>query len=308
MAGIYIPTEHTITHRQFLAAEPNIEVLIGGQSDVKAALAPPLIDRAAFNYADTGESPIEGYFKFKHHLPRMPKLRVVIYSLALPSFVGVRKQRLYSRVYRRGQISRADYPALRELGVRRPALENLVARAKFTGKSEMYEMRENLKRRLRRQPPRPPIKGVLVDGFRYQEGSKVEADRATTMAAHHFAGDDPLDPTLLDYFERLLRLCRDRGLTTVTVSAPVTDVYLAEAEKYVTRDQVFGATVHHPRFAGLIDHHIDMTDMFADRYEFFRDQNHMNARGAEAASRHVASVLGDLVRPAATELIAPTGR
>ncbi|MDH3498865.1 MAG: hypothetical protein OEM97_01975 [Acidimicrobiia bacterium] len=304
MADIYVPTEYALTHKQFLAAEPNIEVLIGGQSDVKAALAPPLIDAAAFNYADTGESPIESYFKLKHHLPRMPKLRVLIYSLSLPSFVGIRKERLYGRMYRRGQLSRADYPALREIGVASPIRDHIGALLKFTGKPELFRMRQNLIRKLSRKSPLPPAKGELVRGFRYQEGSKVEPRMALRMAEHHFKGD-PLDPVLIDYFEQLLHLCRDNKVTVVTVSPPVTDIYLAAAEKYVTRADLFAATVDNPRFDGLIHKHIDMTDMYATRYELFRDQNHMNASGAELASRHVASVLGDLVHPEATGLTHP---
>jgi hypothetical protein len=298
----YVPTEYSLTHRQFLAAEKSVEVLIGGQSDVKCALAPDLIDAHAFNYADTGESPIEGYFKLRHHLPRMPKLRLVMYSLSLPSFVGVRKERLYPRLYRRGHLTRSDYPALRELGVASPLRDHLSAMVKLTGKPELFRMRKNLERKLRGRPPLPPFKGVLVDGFRLQEGSDVRAGHAAAMARHHFEGDQPLDAVLVDYFERMARLCRDAGVIFVTVSPPLTDVYLDAAEEFLTREELRAATVDNPRFDGLIHTHIDMTDMVASKYELFRDQNHMNAAGAEIASRHVAEVLGDHVSPIATSL------
>ncbi len=303
--GIYVPTEYATTHRQFLAAESSTEVLIAGQSDVKACLAPPLIDRAAFNYSDTGESPIESYFKLRYHLPRMPKLRILLYSLAIASFVGVRTQRLYSRMYRRGYIRPSDYPALRELGVRNPAVEHITSMLKFTGKPELAQTVTNAWRAVRRQPPLPPLKGELLRGFRYIEGSRVEADRAADMARHHFAGHDPCDPLLIGYFEKILQLCKEQGITVIAVSAPVTDLYLKAAAEYVTWDEVLAATVHNPRFEGLLDGHIDMTHMFEDRYELFRDQNHMNVLGAQEASRHVAAVLGDRVRPELSELPAP---
>ena len=302
MSGWYIPTEYSLTHRQFLDAEKDVEVLIGGQSDVKCALAPELIDARAFNYADTGESPIEGFYKLRYHLPRMPRLRLVIYSLSLPSFVGVRKERLYPRLYRRGHLTRADYPALRQLGMASPAREHLTALVKFTGKPELYRMRENLKRKLSGKPPLPPFKGELRKGFRLQEGSDVRPHAAAGMAQHHFEGDEPLDPVLIDHFERMAQLCRDAGVRFVTVSPPVTDAYLEAAEGFLTRDDLHAATVDHPRFADLIHTHIEMTDMVATKYELFRDQNHMNAAGAEVASRHVVEVLSDLVSPPATSL------
>ena len=304
--GIYVPTEYSATHKQFLASETTIEVLIGGQSDIKATLAPDMIDRHAFNYADTGESPIESFFKMRFHLPCMPRLRLLIYSVSLPSFVGVRKQRLYSRLYRRGHITRADYPALRAFGVISPPWEHFSALFRRTGKPELYETRRNVIRLLKREPLVHSLKGPIVKGYRYQTGSRVDPDLAVKMAAHHFEGD-PLDPVLIDYFEKLLRLCADHDVKVVALSPPVTDAYLAAAEKYVTRDELFAATIRNPRFGDLIDRHIDMTDLFATRYECFRDQNHMNAAGAREASRYVATQLGDLVHPATTELVPPTG-
>lgn len=304
MPGVVVSTEHSVTHRQFLAARDRIEVLIGGQSDVKTALAPQLIDRAGFNYADTGESPIEGFFKMRRHLDEMPNLRVFMYSLALPSFVGTRTERLYARVYRRGHVTRSDYPSLKELGVRSPMRDRICAVFECTGKSELMQTRRNIVRRLRGRRPLPPVKGTVVSGFRYSEGSRVDPRQAASLARHHFSGD-PLDPIVIGYFERMLRMVKERGVTVVTVAPPVTDVYLEAAKPYLTVDQLESATVRNPRFEGLIDQHIDMTTMFADRHELFRNQNHMNAQGAEVASRHVAAVLGPIVRPGTASIERP---
>lgn len=296
MAQIYVPTESALTHRQFKSCASSIEVLIGGQSDIKASIVPTLLHPQAFNFSDTGEGSIESYFKFRTILPEVPNIRCLVYSLSLPQFVGVRSERLYSRIYRHGYVTRDDYADLRALGVRSPARERLLARFEVTGKAELFVMRQNVINALKAKPTRGLLKGELIRGYRRQDGSHVDVERAETMVDHHFnEGGVPVDPVMVSYFERMLRLFADRGVPVVTVSPPVTDVYRKAAERHVSIDEIRAATLESPAFEGLVTRHIDMTTAFESDYEYFRDQNHMNARGAQAATEFLRAEISDLI-------------
>ncbi len=296
--GLLIRPEETRTYEEFLRHAADLELLIAGQSDIKNALIPSAFGVEAYNFADTGESFIETYYKLRHHLDDMPRLRVVILPLSIYSFSSFRTDRIRPLAFRRRYIRWSDIRELYRMKGWVVVRQKLLSYAQMVGKREVYWFLRRLKRTVTRSAPPPPPDRVTLDrGHRRLYKNDVRPHRAKGLVRFMLEGSNLYDPHLLDYFERTLRLCADRGLRVVTVACPLTDLYLEAAAEFVTPEQFRDRILSDDRFTRYIDRHLDHAELFPERHEYFADQNHLNHRGAEVFSRLVAEEIADLLTP-----------
>ncbi|MBN2309600.1 MAG: hypothetical protein JXR94_11545 [Candidatus Hydrogenedentes bacterium] len=86
---------------------------------------------------------------------------------------------------------------------------------------------------------------------------------------------------MVDYFRRILELCRARGLRVVAVRFPVSKPYSDALDPHVPPEE-FDAALH-----GLLADYpevtvLDYSRLFADRDDYFVDPNHLNVVGSRA--------------------------
>lgn len=105
----------------------------------------------------------------------------------------------------------------------------------------------------------------------------------------HFA--DPLiAEELYDVFERFLELAQREGVQVIGVRYPLTVAYKEEAAK-------FNLAELDERYASLqLSAVLDYRDLFDDHQDYFRDQDHLNEKGAHAFSPIIAKDLASIIK------------
>jgi hypothetical protein len=291
--AIQLETEEDATFDQFAQVSDRIEVLILGQSDIKAALDPERFPAETFNLADHGENFIETYHKLKRHLPEMPRLKVVVMALGPWTFSSFRTDRLRTFMYRR-YIGWKDIRELRTLKGSRVVRQKLKSMFQVVDPLPLRRTAKSLMLVMRGGEPLD-TKGELYRGHRRNNRSDVRAHAAVNMVRHHFEGSTLLDPHIVAYFAKTLELCRDKGLTVVMVTCPVVDLYRIEMEKYITGADLRRIVWDEWGMGPLIARHVDGLGMYEDRYELFTDQNHINLTGSRLFTDHVVAEIADLL-------------
>ena len=106
--------------------------------------------------------------------------------------------------------------------------------------------------------------------------------------AKHF-GDPLVAEELYDVFERFLGLARREGIRVVGVRYPLTLAYKEEAAKFNLEelDQRYAAVP--------LESVLDYRDIFDDHQDYFRDQDHLNEKGARMFSRIIADDLRKVI-------------
>lgn len=293
-ASIQLRGEDDETFRQFRRHAPRIEVLIMGQSDIKSAIDPEVIPVEAFNFSDYGENFIESYHKLRFHLKDMPNLKMVMLPLGPWSFSSYRTDRLRTFVYRRGYIGWRDLGELSRLKGRDVYRQKLKGYIQIVDPLAVRRSLKSLLQVLRGGQPLP-LKGRVVRGHRRSTQSDVNPRAARKMVRHQLEGKVVFDPHLLDYFGRLLKLCRENGLTVITVACPVVDIYLEVASDYVTWAQLTDKVWGELGLGDMIDRQVGGIDVFPTEYSLFVDQNHLNIDGARRFTALVLSQVADLL-------------
>ncbi|MBA3937681.1 MAG: hypothetical protein H0X38_09480 [Planctomycetes bacterium] len=112
---------------------------------------------------------------------------------------------------------------------------------------------------------------------------------ARQRALEHLAGMAPFDPAPVAALARIRQLCVERGLTLTVLDAPVTDLYYRE----------LAARSDPARYAQILDEELvahgivplDLHALFADRYDLFRDPDHLLAAGRREVTARIAAAL-----------------
>jgi hypothetical protein len=288
------------TVRGFEEQKDQIQILFMGQSDMKYAIIPKIMSYPSYNFADLGENYIGNYLKLKHHVDQMPRLKIVVLGLSLPSFSSARlnwnERRNFSlsNYFNYGYITYQDFKELYKMK------GSIVLRQKISSISPLLEKAQfrffwrNMKKLIRNQPIQ---KTVIEDGYVKVSGSAVmEGLVARRVDTHFQKGDqDEFDKDLLFYFERILILCHQRGIKVVALMIPTTDYYLKQAEKYMTKDVLYEKVLMNPKYRPYIYRHLDYLDLYAKNHDFFIDADHLNYQGATVFSERIASELSKVM-------------
>jgi hypothetical protein len=230
----------------------------------------------------------------------MPRLKVIVLGLSLPSFSSARlnwnERRHFSmsNYFSFGYITHQDFKELYEMK------GFIVVRQKISSCSPLLDRVQfrffwrNIKKLIGNKPIQ---KTVIEDGYVKVSGSAVMDGLVAKRVDSHFQEDDQndFDKDLLSYFERILILCHQRGIKVVTLMIPTTDYYLKHAEKYITKDVLYEKVLTNPKFSPYLYKHLDYLDLYAKDHALFIDADHLNHKGATVFSEQIALELAKVM-------------
>lgn len=281
------------TVKDFEKQKSEIQILFLGQSDMKRAVIPEAMPFKAYNFAGSGESFIETYYKLKYYIDEMPSLKVVVLPLPLASFSSFRTDRINSKYYSYGYISFRDLWELYQTKGLLVVRQKIMSLFPLLNPGQMRVFWENVRRLIKKEPIE---RAVIQEGYHRMTLKGIVNEKvATRSVQRHFRGDNIFDKDLLLYFEKILTLCHQRGIKVVTLMPPVTDYYLKHAEKYVTKATLYEKVFSNPNLSRYIYKHLDYLNLYAKDHALFADGEHLNHEGAVAFSGLIVSDLSKIM-------------
>jgi hypothetical protein len=288
------------TVKGFEEQKDQIQILFMGQSDMKYAIIPKVMPYQSYNFADLGENYIGNYLKLKHYIDQMPRLKVVVLGLSLPSFSSARlnwnERRHFSmsNYFSHGYITHQDFRELYKMKGFIVVMQKISSFSPLLDRVQFRFFWRNMKKLIRNKPIQ---KTAIEDGYVKVSGSAVMDGLVAKRVDSHFQEDDQndFDKDLLSYFERILILCHQRGIKVVTLMIPTTDYYLKHAEKYITKDVLYEKVLTNPKFSPYLYKHLDYLDLYAKDHALFIDADHLNHKGATVFSEQIASELAKVM-------------
>ncbi len=280
--------------RQFEEHPERIDVLVMGDSHAQASVDPRVFD-SAFNFASSGESYTQTYYKLAAVLEDPDRqIRCIVLPADLHSFSSMRRDRIENPAY---WVQHMDFLKVgRERG-RLPRYVVRYGRARFV---PYLGEADNVIWWLDRYVFDDAKTDVhpLIDGFLPKSGqfgvmtATERAGNADGRARWHFAGKDPLDADFIAYLDKSLALCREHEVGVVLVTYPVTRAYAEAAAPLVSRDSV------HTTIQDLAErypeaHVFDFLEAFSDQGHLFSDSDHLNEQGARVFSAMLEDRLAD---------------
>ncbi|NWG01876.1 MAG: hypothetical protein HXY44_03335, partial [Syntrophaceae bacterium] len=285
------------TVRGFEERKDQIQILFMGQSDMKYAIIPKVMPYPSYNFAEVAENYIGTYLKLKYYIDEMPRLKMVVLGLPLPSFSSARlnwiERRHLTNYFSFGYVTHQDFKELVHRNGFIVVRQKISSFSPLLDKGQFKTFWKNMRKWLQNQPIQ---KTVMEDGYiRFPEYATVPENELMERVAikrvrDHFLDDhqNDFDKDLLSYFERILILCHQRGVKVVTLMTPMTDHYIKHAEKYMTKSALYEKVLTHPRFSPYLTKHLDYLDFYAKDYALFIDEDHLNHKGAMIFSERVA--------------------
>lgn len=117
-------------------------------------------------------------------------------------------------------------------------------------------------------------------------------------AGHHFRGEpgERVSPVMIDYFIKIVRLCRREKVTLVLVKFPVSREYLRAASALISVDGLYR------RVEGMLKenkcHHVHILDyqgLFFEKPHMMNDSDHLNRAGKQIVSRKIKRDIAPLL-------------
>lgn len=271
-----------------------VQILFCGASDVKYGIVPDEFPNKTFNFAGTGENYMEIYYKLKHYIQDMPELKLVVLSVGLASFSAERTSELNWEYFTYGYINYRDFMELYKMQGSKVIGQRLLSFCPILDRLQMKLLLGNLKRLFTHQRI---DKTEMISGYVKYEGSEVDEATAIKRVKREFEGNDIFDENTLLYFKKILELCRDHGVTVVTLTLPVTDQYLKHSAKYVNKEMIYQKIFMDPSYSRMIYRHLDFLDeKYGREHDLFLNQDHFNYKGALKFSRMIAAECSAVLR------------
>jgi Uri superfamily endonuclease len=287
------------TVKGFEEQKDQIQILFMGQSDMKYAIIPKVMPYKSYNFAEVAENYIGTYLKLKYYMDEMPRLKVVVLGLPLPSFSSSARsnwieRRHSSNYFSYGYITHQDFKELYKMK------GFIMVRQKISSFSPLLDIGQfktfwrNVRKWIRNQPIQ---KTIVEDGYIRFPGSAVMEGLAERRVNVHFQENNKndFDKDLLSFFERILVLCHQRGVKVVTLMIPMTDYYLKHAEKHMTKAALYEKVLTNPQYSPYIYKHLDYLDLYAKDHPLFINEDHLNHEGATVFSERIASELSKIM-------------
>jgi hypothetical protein len=285
------------TVKGFEEQKDQIQILFLGQSDMKYAIIPKEMPYKSYNFAEFGENYIGTYFKLRHYIGEMPRLKIVVLPLPLESFAPGRLEwiglRYFPQYFSYGYVTNQDFRELYKIMGFAVVKQKLASFSPMLDKMQMKTFWRNMKKLIRNQPIRM---SRIDDGYFYSTSlSAVKEGHAIEKVRGYFRKKNDFEKNLLSYFEKILMLGHNRRVKVVTLTLPVTDYYLTHAEKYVTRVGLYEKVFLNPKLSPYIFKHIDYLELYAKDHSLFIDVEHLNHKGATLFSQLIASELSKVM-------------
>jgi hypothetical protein len=117
----------------------------------------------------------------------------------------------------------------------------------------------------------------------------VDKNKARRRADYHFRNQNAVDETLLAYFQKILTLCKSRGISILTLQVPMSKHYIQFASKYIKDEELKRIVFKNPGLNSLIYRNLNFLYAYADEDSFFLDDgDHLNVNGRKAFSAILA--------------------
>lgn len=283
----YMPIEYSMwrEEKDYVESSANAKTLIIGDSRAKSGIQPLLLeDENTYNMAIGGSTPIEMYYALEEYLSHneAPERAIIIFA-----------QYHLCDIDNWGQTQTYNYLSGDELlEVYLTALKN--NETKLLGD---HFFTDTLSYKLRF--PNKYLSSIYNARFngRYTENKNkydsVRADRGYTVfgedegndgvsyETHHPEFDS--SKTVLLYYDKLLNLCKDNGISVIIEQAPLNETSTAQvSEDFLSGYEQFLQEIEqkYPEFT--VVHEIP-------EYEnmYFGDNNHLNKRGSAVFTQYI---------------------
>lgn len=249
------------------------EVLILGDSHPEAAIMPERMESAkVYNFASSGESYIQTYYKLRKIIDKMPQLRIVVLPFDPHSFSPKRETRFTNYRYWSQYI---DFFGSADLYRKRELQEEWLIREVvpyFNGKEKIIQsIKSHLENGL--TPIEDGYRPHTAD-FSYLDKKERKA-RAENMIKYQIGNSKPVSGILWRYFNMTIQLAKNKGIEVIIVSYPLTDEYLQSVNE---RPNI--KITNYPDPPGSLVY-FDYSGFFKGKTNLFHDPNHLNNKGAK---------------------------
>ncbi len=285
--------------KQFVEDKYKVEVLFCGGSDMSHDVNPSRLHFEAFNFGHTLENYIETYYILKHYINEMPSLRLVVLEVNLAHFSSKYSTVPKKEYFINGYLNFDDMRELYKFKGNAVVWGKLLSYCSIIKRSYMYNFINRLSDLM---SGKGIVKKNIHKGFVYlrDEKSRIFNDEITEQMSirrgdYDFDGYNAFDEDSLVYFEKVLRLCKERNITVVTTTLPVTGYYLRQSSNYINKDIFFAKIINNPRFNKYIYKHLDFLETFSNRYELFLDVTHLNYKGSAVFSDLISNSISEIL-------------
>lgn len=233
-----------------------------------------------FNFANGGDPIPIWYFKLKWLTDKQVPVNTLLLELDYHIFSYYRTVNVETVTLQYAKY--IDEPVPTSLGIY-PAPNSYAAQVRLYSLQPNYSpiVHKALVKYLRKelQPPQMAENGATVSITRFVD--QLEADRlkeAEKRVKLHLYNSHLINPDLLEYYERIIRLALDKGIRVVVIRYPLSNEYLSLINDKT--DQEFSDVVAYleNKYGFSI---LDYRRAFDTKQELFSDQDHLNSDGSK---------------------------
>jgi hypothetical protein len=284
----------------FSSPEVQPFVLFIGDSRMALNLDPQLLPPGYYNWSYPGDTLRHTYLRARYALKTKPSIRYLVIGLEdlTLSEPRARLRDVFNHMLFSDLVALTEaYPSsarflLRSAMLHHMPLINATYRRQL-GESLAYDAG----RLLTGRPPEQRLRLQCGTQRFAQDRNWSEMDEATRHAETRETVDEMLGaendvPEMRELLLRLLQLAADHDVKIIGVRSPLSAPYLDAARKYDT------ASVKSFYRSLPLRTLFDYEEAYADRIDYFRDEDHLNGRGATAYTRRLVTDLRQIVETA----------
>jgi hypothetical protein len=285
-----------------------VEILVLGDSHPGTAIIPSHFSHNLISWTSAGEKYHHNYYKLKYFLTHCQRPKVVILPLDIPSFssnfspekddfywvkymdyfeFGKKKNRTskFIRKYVKGlffpyagesatlyQWLLKDYIDVTKAGFAPSRVQGL-DRKKNKFKKIAYTAQSN---------------SSDAQPYFNDAGAKERQNAAETRVLNQFYKRNFFDPLKVEYFNKILTLCRQANIQLLLVKFPVTLEYYRYVSQHLFSPESYYQKIESIIPKNYIGYHIlDYQDIFFDKPGLMKDPDHVNFDGAAIISKRI---------------------
>jgi len=280
-------SQNFTTLNSFLDGKHQVEILFLGDSHFRRGIDVSQLRRKTFNLSFVGTNYIASYYVLKRYMDEMPNLKLVVLPLDPHSFSSFRTSDMAEDIFWDQFV---DYRELSKMTNGRSLRKwvNLTLLSERFGRLNFIRnLRDLIFHKNFSFPPLGEERLALGEGL-----GDIE-QKASLKVKQQFEGHEVFDEILLNYFEKILRFCKTRGIIIVTLQMPLSSEYLKWVKLYFSEDELRKKILQNPRFNSLIDKNLNYLTLYQTRDGLFswgvtRDGDHLNKKGRELFSKIVS--------------------
>jgi hypothetical protein len=264
----------------------SLEVLGLGDSHPASGFDPRVF-KNGFNFSFAGEKYIYNYYKLKYVIENSKDLKIVVLPVDLHSFSTWGANVFLHDFY---WIKYTNYWELGKLKKRPFRFVWKYIKGRFfpyIGEFlTVFGIKENKKKRMYRLPR--TVNGLIIKRGTFFK--KRDKETRIRMLIQYYK-QKIFDDTVVVYFKKILKLCKDNDIKLVLVRYPVTKIYYRYALKKVNEKKYYN------KIFKMIENYnniifIDLHSMFFKKDgSYFYDSDHMNYIGARKFTKRLKEIL-----------------